>query len=90
MSEFHGDTEEYRHDHIQDESESEHENETLESDASDSKLEMHGIETREGTLRIIITKENMAKKQCSLIERIIYYVFFPGYFMRDLNEALWG
>ena len=92
MSEFHGDTEEFRHDHINDESENGDENETLESDVSDSEVEpeRHEITTREGTLRIIITKESMAKKECSLFERIIYYIFFPRYFMRNLNEVMWG
>ena len=92
MSEFHGDTEDFKHDHIQDESDNDDENETLESNVSDSEVEpeKYEITTREGTLRIIITKESMAKQECSLFERIIYYIFFPSYFMRDLNKVMRG
>ena len=84
MSEFHGDTEEFRHDHINDESENGDENETIESDISDdvSDIILHGIDRREGNLRIMITKQRMASKQCTLIERLVYYVFFPMYLMR--------
>ena len=94
MSEFHGDTEEFRHDHINDESKNgdDDENETLESDVSDdvSEINLHGIDRREGNLRIMITRQSMASKQCTLIERLVYYVFFPMYLVRDLNEVMWG